>query len=77
MGTSQDYDDEDWPDEDEDEGYVPCPHCGETMLEAADHCPSCNQWITAEDVPIKRKPWWIVVVVVVLIATCVLSILQF
>ena len=48
-----DYDD--WEEDDEDDGYVPCPHCGETMLEAAEYCPYCERWITSEDIP--RKPW--------------------
>jgi hypothetical protein len=74
-----DEDDEnDWhevEDDDADEGYIPCPHCGGTMLEAADHCPACDRWITNEDLPNKRHAWWVVVVVVILLATAVISIL--
>jgi len=68
------YDDSD---EDPDDGYIPCPHCGETMLEAADHCPACNRWITSEDMPNKGQSWWVVVVILILILTLVLSVLPF
>ncbi len=72
--------DESWqdePDDEEDDGYVPCPHCGGLMLEAADYCPECRRWITSEDVSQRQRrqqPMWIVVVVLILLATIVLSI---
>ena len=66
---------EDDEEEEDDDGYIPCPHCGETMLEAADYCPACERWITSEDAPPKRRPWWIVAVILILIATFVLSVL--
>jgi predicted nucleic acid-binding Zn ribbon protein len=72
------YDDDDWQDEqddDADEGYVPCPHCGGTMLEAADYCPGCRRWISREDQPQRRQPWWIVIVVLILLATLLMSVL--
>ena len=61
--------------DDSDDGYIPCPYCGETMLEDAEHCPACNRWITSEDLPSKGHPWWIVAVVVILIAVMILSVL--
>lgn len=73
-------DDEDEFDEDEDEqddGYIPCPHCGELMLEAADYCPSCERWITSEEISQTRRPWWIVVVILILLATFVMTVLPF
>ncbi len=76
--SPDDDDDDDWQGDEEvdsDDGYLPCPHCGETMLEAADHCPACNRWITNEDPPNKRHPWWIVAVVLILLATIVMSVL--
>lgn len=76
--SSNDDSSEDWQDESDDDyenGYVSCPHCGGTMLEAADHCPSCNRWITREDLPQKRQPWWIMIVVLILLATLIMSVL--
>ena len=72
---SQADDDADFEDDEEDDGYIPCPYCGETMLEAADYCPACERWITSEDTATKRRPWWIVAVILILIATFVLSVL--
>jgi hypothetical protein len=79
MSEQRDDDDDDiaeWDDDPDDEsGYIPCPHCGETMLEAADHCPACDRWITSEDVPRKRQPVWVVAVILILLATIILSVL--
>ena len=76
MRHTSDDEDEDWAeDDDADEGYIPCPHCGETMLEAADYCPGCHRWITSEDPPSRRQPWWIVVIVLILLATLIFSVL--
>ena len=73
-----DDDEDEWHDDDDaDDGYVPCPYCGGTMLEAADHCPECDRWITREDLPQKRHPWWIIVVILILLGTMVLSVLPF
>ncbi len=78
MPASRDDDeDEPWDDEEDDDGYIPCPYCGGTMLEAADYCPACERWITSEDTPAKRYPWWVVVIILVLIATIVLSVVRF
>jgi hypothetical protein len=61
------HDDDGWNEDetdDDDDGYVPCPYCGETMLEDAEYCPSCDRWISSEDIP--RKPWliWMVALIV-------------
>jgi uncharacterized protein (DUF983 family) len=69
-------DDEDW-DDDDDDGYIPCPHCGESMLEAADYCPSCDKWITSEDLPAKSHSWWIVAVVLIVAGMILLSAIGF
>ena len=69
--------DDDWEDEDsDDDGYVPCPHCGETMLEDAEYCPYCERWISREDIP--RKPWptWMVVLIVMVLISLILSALR-
>ncbi|WP_373650465.1 hypothetical protein [Schlesneria sp. DSM 10557] len=64
-------------DDQEDDGYVPCPHCGELMLEAADYCPSCDRWISSEDAAKKPRPWWMVVILIILLATFLLTVLPF
>jgi predicted amidophosphoribosyltransferase len=41
---------EDWhDDESDDEPTVPCPECGDPVLEIADRCPACGYWLTETD----------------------------
>ncbi|WP_010588325.1 hypothetical protein [Schlesneria paludicola] len=65
--------DDEWQDEDDDDGYIPCPYCGQTMLEAADYCPSCDRWISSEQVSTNRRPWWVIAVALLLLGLFVLS----
>ena len=58
-------------DEDDDEPTVPCPYCRREIHEDAQRCPYCEQYISAEDAPAGRKPWWIVLGVVL----CLLMVL--
>ena len=61
--------DDDWEDDldedDEDNGYIDCPHCGQSMLEAADYCPSCDRWMSDEDTPKKSQPLWLIIGIVI------------
>lgn len=66
-----DEDDDGWADD--DDGYIACPHCGETMLEDAEYCPSCDMWMTGESVKKKSPSWWIVGVILILVATIILG----
>jgi len=56
-----DYDD-DWEDESEadEEETVPCPYCGAPVHEDAQRCPHCEHYISEEDRPATRRPWWII-----------------
>jgi hypothetical protein len=50
----------------EDDDYtVPCPFCKRPIHEDAQRCPYCEHYISEEDSPPQRKPWWIVVGAVV------------
>ena len=55
--------DEDVEDDDE-EPTVACPYCRREIHEDAQRCPYCEQYISAEDSPPPRKPWWIIVGVI-------------
>jgi hypothetical protein len=65
-----DYDDDaeewggnDWDDYEADEpgdDTVPCPYCRELIHEDAQRCPHCERYVSAEDAPPARKPWWII-----------------
>ena len=48
-------------DDTEDDPTVPCPYCRELYHEESSRCPHCGQYISAEDAPPARKPFWIVV----------------
>ena len=58
---------EDDPDDDFDGGSdddeaetVPCPYCRRPIHEDAERCPYCENYISREDAPPTRKPWWII-----------------
>jgi len=65
-----DNSDEEWvPDEEEeyvpenedDEDTTPCPHCQEAIHQQSEQCPHCGNYISEEETPPKRTPWWIVI----------------
>jgi hypothetical protein len=61
-----DSDDEFDVDEKElDEPTVECPHCRESIHEDAQRCPYCGNYVSEEDRPPPRPPWWIALGVVV------------
>jgi hypothetical protein len=47
----------DW--EEDDEPTIPCPYCKRPIHEDAQRCPYCENYISEEDAPPSRKPWWI------------------
>lgn len=67
-----DDDDEGWeagidPEEegsDDDLPTAPCPYCGSAIYDDAERCPDCGRYLSREDRPPSRKPWWIVVGVI-------------
>jgi hypothetical protein len=59
------YDSEtdDWDDhdvDDDDEPTIPCPYCRREIHEDAQRCPHCERYLSDEDAPLQRKPWWII-----------------
>jgi len=58
-GDEPDDDFEGAQDDDESE-TVPCPYCRRAIHEDAERCPYCEQYISREDAPPGRKPWWII-----------------
>jgi hypothetical protein len=49
-------------DEDVDDApTIPCPYCKREIHEDAPRCPYCEQYISREDAPRSRKPWWMIV----------------
>jgi hypothetical protein len=66
---NDDWDDDDDADADEygaereeqEESTLPCPYCGEEIYEDAQRCPHCGQYVSTEDRPVARQPWWIII----------------
>jgi hypothetical protein len=64
-----DWDDELDPDEeddhpteeDQDEPTIPCPYCRRDVHEDSQRCPYCENYISQEDAPPSRKPWWLLI----------------
>jgi hypothetical protein len=61
--TGSDPEEEDH-DADEDDDEIPCPYCGREIHEDSERCPYCARYISKEDAPPARKPWWIILGVV-------------
>lgn len=49
----------------DDEDTVPCPYCRREVYEDAERCPYCEHYLSKEDAPSSRKPWWLIVGVLV------------
>jgi uncharacterized paraquat-inducible protein A len=52
------------PDDHDEDATRPCPHCHLEIHEESERCPYCGTYISREDAPSARKPWWIIVGVV-------------
>ena len=60
-------DGEDCGDED-DEPTIPCPYCRREIHEDSVRCPYCEHYLSAEDAPPGRKPWWVILGVLACLA---------
>jgi hypothetical protein len=56
--------DPDFSEDDDEEPTVPCPYCRREIHEDAQRCPYCERYISREDAPPARKPWWMILGVV-------------
>jgi len=51
----------------EDQGWdfdaetVACPYCGKPIAEDSPMCPHCRSFVSIEDAPRPRAPWWMIV----------------
>jgi endogenous inhibitor of DNA gyrase (YacG/DUF329 family) len=50
---------------DDEEPTVPCPYCRREIHEDSPRCPYCAQYVSREDAPPSRKPWWLIAGVVI------------
>lgn len=72
---SDEFDNDEFNNDWDDDGYIPCPHCGETMLEDADYCPACERWITDGTTNKPRSPLWVAIVAALLLGLMLTSLL--
>ncbi|MCE9546151.1 MAG: zinc ribbon domain-containing protein [Planctomycetia bacterium] len=61
LTADEEGDDEDGYDEEGDDDTIPCPYCRRPIHDDAPQCPYCHNYLSEEDAPPQRKPWWIVV----------------
>ena len=47
--------------EGDEDTTIPCPYCRRPIYEDSQRCPHCGNYISEEDAPAARKPWWIIV----------------
>ncbi len=47
--------------DDDDEPTIPCPYCRREIHEDSQRCPHCESYISQEDAPPSRKPWWMII----------------
>jgi len=52
--------DDDFDAEEDSEETIACPYCRREIHEDSERCPYCEQYLSQEDAPASRKPWWIV-----------------
>jgi hypothetical protein len=71
------WDEPDFDGPDDEADTMPCPYCGEDVYEDAPRCPHCGQYISQEDAPPGRKPWWIIVGALLCLAVAVAWIVFF
>jgi rRNA maturation protein Nop10 len=43
-----------------------CPRCRKLILEDAERCPHCGEYVTPGDAPLSRPAWVVIVVILVL-----------
>lgn len=60
--ADDDFDEDDWGES--GDLLEECPQCGEEIPEDAPRCPYCENYVTSEDAPARRKPLWIIVGVI-------------
>jgi len=58
------WDDDEWHEDEDDDGLDPCPYCGRNIFGDSVQCPHCGTYLSREDAPYERKPWWIIVGVI-------------
>lgn len=73
---SDEFDNDEFNNDRDDDGYIPCPHCGETMLEDADYCPACERWITDGTTNKPRSPLWVAIVAALLLGLMLTSLIR-
>jgi zinc-ribbon domain len=62
-GDEDDYDDDSL-------ATVPCPYCRAEIIEDAEQCPKCGQYLSREDAPSTGKSgyWWVLVLLALAVA---------
>ena len=70
------WDDEDWPDDDDTVETIPCPNCRADVYEEAERCPACGEYIVRDTSVLSGKPAWYVVGAVLGIIAVIIVLLR-
>ncbi|WP_437187004.1 hypothetical protein SH668x_000378 [Planctomicrobium sp. SH668] len=55
--------DDDYPEDSEDHGTIPCPSCGADIYEDAPQCPICGEYVTSTSRSAwDGKPLWYIII---------------
>ena len=65
--VEDDLDEDDDFDGGEEEPTVDCPYCRREIHEDAQRCPHCERYISKEDMPWQRRPWWMIILAVMVL----------
>lgn len=52
---------DDWDNDEGEEPTITFPYCKRPIHEESQRCPHCGNYITEEEAPPARKPWWIII----------------
>ena len=63
--ADDEFDEEEGFGDDDDVETVACPYCRRQIYEDAERCPYCERYISDQDAPLFRKPWWMLLGVAV------------
>ena len=78
--SEDEWEDDEWPEDDDEIETVPCPACGKEVYEEAERCPYCGDYIvhSSSGYVWKNRPvWWIVLGVFGILAVILALTAQF
>ena len=60
VAEEDEFEDDEEVDYGEDDATISCPYCGREIHEDSVRCPGCERYLSEEDAPPQRRPWWFI-----------------